>query len=134
MRKIPFLLFFCITRHRLTARFYLNIWVAKLRRLHDAEPEFSQTFNNLFTDENRRRFIFADDFMAKDNDSIFFARLFSMNLLGARDKDFFDLARKIGKTNARFFVSAFFALHPFLFWASSRSGFIRWLFCFQFCC
>ena len=54
----------------------------------------------------------------KINDSIFFARLFSIIWSVLAIKFFFDLAREIWKDKTAFWVTAFFALHPFLFWAS----------------
>ena len=52
------------------------------------------------------------------NDSIFFARLLSIAFSLLAIKFFHDLTRKFFDEKAAFFVMAFFALHPYLIWAS----------------
>lgn len=99
--------------------FYLNIWVDEASTLHTTQNGFFQAFNNLFNDEKQAPLYFLlMSLWRKINDSIFFARLFSIIWSALAIKVFFDLARKIWEDKRAFFVTGLFALHPMLFWAS----------------
>lgn len=114
-----FLLIFLHLAVALPLAFYLNIWVDEASTLYTTQHGFFQAFNNLFNDEKQAPLYFLlMSLWRKISDSIFFARLFSIICSVLSIKVFSDLAREIWKDKVAYFVAAFFALHPFLFWAS----------------
>ncbi|HEY0428751.1 MAG TPA: glycosyltransferase family 39 protein [Pyrinomonadaceae bacterium] len=118
-KKFLFILIFAHLAVALPLAFYLNIWTDEASTLHTTQNGFGQAFNNLFNDEKQAPLYFLlMSLWRKINDSIFFARAFSIICSILSIKFFFDLARNVWKDKTAFFVTAFFALHPFLFWAS----------------
>jgi uncharacterized membrane protein len=118
-KKFILILIFAHLAVALPLAFYLNIWVDEASTLHTTQNGFLQAFNNLFNDEKQAPLYFlAMSLWRKLNDSVFFARLFSIICSALAIKVFFDLARDVWKDNTARFVAAFFALHPFLLWAS----------------
>lgn len=118
-KKFLLLLIFLHLAVALPLAFYLNIWVDEASTLYTTQNGFLRTFDNLFEQEKQAPLYFLlMSLWRKINDSIFFARLFSIFCSTLAIKFFFDLARKIWDEKPAFFVTAFFALHPFLFWAS----------------
>lgn len=118
-QKFLFILIFAHLAVALPLAFYLNIWVDEASTLYTTQNGFFRAFNNLFNDEKQAPLYFLlMSLWRKINDSVFFARLFSMIWSALAIKVFFDLAREIWQDKTAFFVTAFFALHPFLFWAS----------------
>jgi len=118
-KKFLFLLIFLHLAACLPLAFYLNIWVDEASTLYTTQNGFFRAFNNLFDQEKQAPLYFlAMSLWRKLNDSVFFARLFSIICSALAIKVFFDLARDVWKDNTAFFVTVFFALHPFLLWAS----------------
>jgi uncharacterized membrane protein len=118
-KKILFILIFLHLAIALPLAFYLNIWVDEASTLYTTQHGFFQAFTNLFNDEKQAPIYFLlMSLWRKISDSIFFARLFSIICSALAIKVFFDLARKVWQDKCAYFVAAFFALHPFLFWAS----------------
>ncbi|MGC2234743.1 MAG: glycosyltransferase family 39 protein [Pyrinomonadaceae bacterium] len=118
-KKILFLLIFLHLAVALPLAFYLNIWVDEASTLHTTQNGFFTAFNNLFNEEKQAPLYFLlMSLWRKINDSIFFARLFSIICSTLAIKAFFDFSREIWKDKTAYFVAVFFALHPFLFWAS----------------
>lgn len=118
-KKFLFLLIFLHLAIALPLAFYLNVWTDEASTLYTTQRGFFQTYANLFTDEKQAPLYFLlMSLWRKLSDSFFFARLFSIICSALAIKVFFDLAQKIWKDKTAIFVAAFFALHPFLFWAS----------------
>lgn len=118
-KKFLFVLIFLHLAVALPLAFYLNIWADEASTLYTTQHGFFQAFNNLFNDEKQAPLYFLlMSLWRKLSDSIFFARLFSIICSALAIKAFFDLAREIWKDKTALLVAAFFALHPFLFWAS----------------
>lgn len=114
-----FILIFPHLAVALPLAFYLNIWADEASALYTTENGLFQTFQNVFADEKQAPLYFLLLSVWREiSHSIFFARLFSVICAVLAIKFFYDLARKIFDEKAAIFVAAFFALHPFLIWAS----------------
>jgi uncharacterized membrane protein len=99
--------------------FKLNIWVDEASTLYTTQHGFFQAFSNLFTDEKQAPLYFLlMSFWRKINDSVFFARIFSVVCSISAIIVFSRLARRIWEEKTALFITAIFALHPYLFWAS----------------
>ncbi|HEX8639223.1 MAG TPA: glycosyltransferase family 39 protein, partial [Pyrinomonadaceae bacterium] len=101
--------------------YVLNIWTDEASSLHTTQNGFLQTFRNVFADEKQAPlyFLFLSLWRFLD-DSVFFARLPSIVFSLLAIKFFYDLARKFLDENAARFVCVFFAVHPYLIWASAE--------------
>jgi len=99
--------------------YVLNIWADEASTLYTTENGFLQTFQNALADEKQAPLYFwLLSLWRGINHSIFFARLFSIVCSLLAIKFFHDLTRKLFDEKAAAFITAFFALHPFLIWAS----------------
>ena len=99
--------------------YLLNIWADEASTLFTTRNGFLTTFQNVFHDEKQAPLYFLILSLWRGlNDSIFFARLFSVVSSVAAIKVFYDLARKLFGEKKAIFVAFFFAIHPFLIWAS----------------
>lgn len=99
--------------------FHLNIWVDEASTLYTTQNGFWQAFRNLFSDEKQAPLYFLLLSLWRTiNDSIFFARLFSIVCSLSAIFVFSRLARKIWAEKTALFITAIFALHPYMFWAS----------------
>ena len=97
----------------------LNIWVDEASTLYTTQHGFFQALHNLFTDEKQAPLYFLLlSLWRKLDNSIFFARLFSIICSAAAIFVFSQMARKIWDEKTTLFLTAAFALHPYLFWAS----------------
>ncbi|MEP6903182.1 MAG: glycosyltransferase family 39 protein [Actinomycetota bacterium] len=99
--------------------YVLNIWADEASTLYTTEHGLFQTFQNVFADEKQAPLYFwLLSLWREINHSIFFARIFSIVCSVLAIKFFYDLARKLFDEKAAIFITTFFALHPFLIWAS----------------
>ena len=99
--------------------YFLNIWSDEASTLYTTERGFLQTFQNVFADEKQAPLYFlALSVWREISHSIFFARFFSIVFSVIAIKVFYDLARRFFDEKAAFFITVFFALHPFLIWTS----------------
>lgn len=97
----------------------LNIWADEASTLYTTQNGFFNAFQNALTDEKQAPLYFwVLSLWREANGSIFFARFFSILCSLLAIKFFFDLARRLFTRNAAIFVTAVFALHPFVIWAS----------------
>jgi uncharacterized membrane protein len=97
----------------------LNIWADEASTLYTTQNGFLPAFQNALFDEKQAPLYFWILSLWRElNHSIFFARFFSILCSLLAVKFFFDLARRLFSRNAAIFVTAVFALHPFLIWAS----------------
>jgi uncharacterized membrane protein len=98
--------------------YFLNVWADEASTLATTNDGFFQTFNNFYNEKQAPLYFFLIGLWRELNDSIFFARLFSIICSALAIRFFFHLAKKIFTRKAALFITAFFALHPFLIWAS----------------
>ena len=97
----------------------LNIWADEASTLYTTQNGLLPAFQNALADEKQAPLYFwILGLWRETNSSIFFARFFSVLCGLLAIKFFFDLARRLFTRNAAIFVTAVFALHPFLIWAS----------------
>lgn len=97
----------------------LNIWADEASTLYTTQNGFLNAFQHALTDEKQAPLYFWLLSPWRDiNSSIFFARLFSVLCSVIAIKFFFDLANRLFTRNVAIFAAAFFALHPYLIWAS----------------
>jgi uncharacterized membrane protein len=122
MRKPDKNLFILLFLHAVVAlplAYFLNIWVDEASTLRTTQHGFLNAFQNVFADEKQAPLYFLIlSLWRKLNDSIFFARLFSIVCSLLAIKVFYDLARQFWEDKTAFFIAAIFALHPYLLWAS----------------
>ena len=99
--------------------YILNIWVDEASTLYTTEHGFFYAWQYALTDEKQAPFYFWILSLWREiNSSILFARFFSVVCSVTAIKVFSDLARKLFSEKAAVYVTAFFALHPYLVWAS----------------
>jgi 4-amino-4-deoxy-L-arabinose transferase-like glycosyltransferase len=97
----------------------LNIWADEASTLYTTQNGFLPAFQNAVFDEKQAPLYFwVLSLWRQISGSIFFARFFSILCSLLAIKFFFDLTRRLFTRNAAIFVTAVFALHPFLIWAS----------------
>jgi uncharacterized membrane protein len=101
--------------------FILNIWTDEASTLHTTKNGFFQTFQNVFADEKQAPlyFLFLSLWRVV-SDSVIFARLPSVIFSVLAIKFFYDLTCKFLDEKAARFVCFFFAVHPYLIWASTE--------------
>ncbi len=98
---------------------HLNIWMDEASTLYSTQHGLIHTIQNAFRDEKQAPLYFIILSVWRGiNDSIFFARLFSIISSLLAIKFFYDLTRKFLEEKKAIFITTFFAVHPFLFWAS----------------
>jgi uncharacterized membrane protein len=118
-KKLLFVLILLHLAMALPLAYTLNIWSDEASTLYTTENGLIQTFQNVFADEKQAPLYFLLlSGWREISHSIFFARLFSIIFSLLAIKFFFELARKIFDEKAGALITAFFALHPFLIWAS----------------
>jgi hypothetical protein len=102
--------------------FVLNVWVDEASTLYTTGNGFFHAFGNALADEIQAPLYFwLLSIWRQIDGSIFFARLFSILCGVLAIKAAFDVARRFLPEYARKFAVAIFALHPFLFWASTEA-------------
>lgn len=119
-KKFLLLLIFLHLAVALPLAFFLNAWMDEASALYTTGQGFSHTFQSVFRDEKQAPLYFLLLSLWRGIDgSIFFARILSIIFSCLAIKFFRNLAEKLfdSETQAKF-VTALFALHPFLFWAS----------------
>jgi len=100
----------------------LNIWVDEASTLYTTGNGFFHAFQNALADEIQAPLYFwIMSLWRQIFGSIFFARLFSILCSVLAIKVAFDVAKRFLPEYARKFAVAIFALHPFLFWASTET-------------
>ncbi len=99
--------------------YLLNIWADEASTLHTTQHGFFVVFQNAAADEKQAPLYFwVLSLWRSINDSIFFARLFSVISSAVAIKVFAGLAQRFFEHRAALLATAFFAMHPFLIWAS----------------
>ena len=97
----------------------LNIWTDEASTLYTTQHGLVRAFQNLFTDEKQAPLYFLLlSLWRKIDDSVFFARMFSAVFSVLSILAFARLARRIWERKTALFLTALFALHPYLVWAS----------------
>lgn len=99
--------------------FSLNVWVDEASTLYTTANGLIAAFGSLFTDEKQAPLYFLLLSLWRSIDhSIFFARLFSVACSLLAIIAFSRLAGRIWDRRNALTLTALFAFHPFLFWAS----------------
>lgn len=99
--------------------YWLNIWADEASTLYTTQHGILNSIQHAATDEKQAPLYFwIMSLWRTINDSIFFARLFSVICSVAAIKLFSSLAQRFFESRAALLATAFFALHPFLIWAS----------------
>ncbi len=99
--------------------YYLNIWADEASTLYTTEHGFFQAVQNTLQNEKQAPLYFwAMSLWRGINGSIFFARIFSIIWSVIAIAVFYNLVRKIWNEKVAVFAVFFFAIHPFLIWAS----------------
>ncbi len=99
--------------------YYLNIWADEGSTLYTTQNGFFQTLQNTLQDEKQAPLYFLLMSLWRSiNDSIFFARLFSMICSLISIGILFDLVRKIWNEKIAAFAAFFFSIHPYLIFVS----------------
>lgn len=99
--------------------YFLNIWADEASTLYTTQHGFWTAFQNAATDEKQAPLYFwILSLWRVVSSSIFAARLFSVICCGVAIKLFAGIAGRLFEPRAALLVTAFFALHPFLIWAS----------------
>ena len=99
--------------------FSLNVWVDEASTLYTTANGLIAAFGSLFTDEKQAPLYFLLLSLWRSIDhSIFFARLFSVACSLLAIIAFSRLAGRIWDRRSALTLTALFAFHPFLFWAS----------------
>lgn len=118
-KKILLILIFLHLAIALPLGVQVNIWADEASTLYTTQDGFFRAFHNLFTDEKQAPLYFLLlGLWRKINDSVFFARLFSVVFSLLSIIAFARLAQRIWERKTALFLTALFALHPYLFWAS----------------
>jgi uncharacterized membrane protein len=102
--------------------YLLNIWADEASTYYSTQHGLIHALQNAANDEKQAPLYFwlLSVWRLLDG-SIFFARLFSVVCSVAAIKVFSGLALRMLQPRAALLATAFFALHPFLFWASTET-------------
>ncbi|NNE98961.1 MAG: hypothetical protein HKN25_08060 [Pyrinomonadaceae bacterium] len=115
-------LFLFVLLHLLIAlplAYILNIWVDEASTLNTTQNGLYAAFQNTLSDEKQAPlYYWALSLWRCLDGSIFFARLFSVLFSVAAIGLFFRLANRLWTKKIAEFSTFFFALHPYLVWAS----------------
>lgn len=118
-KKFLFILILLHLAVALPLAYTLNIWMDEGSTLYSTENGFVHTFYNAYRDEKQAPLYFLIVSLWRSvNDSIFFARLFSIVCSVLAIKFFYDLTRRVWQDKTSMYITALFAIHPHLFWAS----------------
>ena len=118
-KKFLLILIFLHLAIALPLAYSVNIWADEASTLYTTQNGFVRAFQNLFTDEKQAPLYFLLlSLWRKINDSVFFARLFSVIFSLFSIVAFSRLAQRIWEEKTALFLTALFALHPYLVWAS----------------
>ena len=118
-KKFLLILIFLHLAIALPLAYSVNIWADEASTLYTTNNGFFRAFENLFSDEKQAPLYFLLlSLWRKINDSVFFARLFSVIFSISAIVAFARLAQRIWERKTALFITALFALHPYLFWAS----------------
>ncbi len=99
--------------------YLLNIWTDEASSLYATQNGFRVAFQTAVIEQKQAPLYFwVLSLWRQLGDSIFVARAFSMLCAAASIWLFSKLAHRLMRPRAALLATAFFALHPFLFWAS----------------
>ncbi len=105
-----------------TLAYILNIWADEASTLFTTQNGFVSAIQNAAANEKQAPLYFwALSLWRLIDDSIFFSRLFSILCSIAAIVVFAGVVRRFAGPRAAVIATAFFALHPFLFWASTET-------------
>ncbi len=101
--------------------YFINIWIDEASTLYTTQNGFIHALQYALPNEKQAPLYFWFMGLWRElNHSVFFARLFSIICSLLAIKIFFSVARKFWDEKFSMFVTFFFAIHPYLFWASNE--------------
>lgn len=101
--------------------YFLNIWVDEASTLYATQNGLAVAFQTAAAEQKQAPLYFWILSLWRHIDgSIFFARLFSIICSVAAIVAFYGLAKRLFQPKTAMVITAFIALHPFLFWASTE--------------
>lgn len=116
--KFVYLLILLHLAAALPFAYSLNIWIDEGSTLYTTQSVSHALANALQDEKQAPLYFWILSFWRNLNDSIFFARVFSVICSLAAIKIFSRVAEKHFSGKWLFLTTALFALHPYLFWAS----------------
>jgi hypothetical protein len=121
-KKFLFLLLFLHLAIALPFAYYLNVWVDEASTLHTTANGFFPAIDAALRDENQSPLYFILlGLWRMLNGSIFWTRIFSLLCSLAAIRVAGGVTKRYLPEYAQKFALAIFALHPFLFWASTET-------------
>lgn len=118
-RKYIFIVIFLHLALVLPLAYFLNIWIDEGSSLYTTGKGFFWALENAHIIEKQAPLYFLLLSLWRSIDpSIFFARVFSIICSCLAVKIFYNLTNRVFKENQAKFLTALFAFHPFLIWAS----------------
>lgn len=101
--------------------YFINIWIDEASTLYTTQNGFFHALWYALPNEKQAPLYFWIMGLWREvNHSVLFARLFSIICSLFAIKIFFSVARKFWDEKFSMFVTFFFAIHPYLFWASNE--------------
>ena len=98
--------------------YLLNIWMDEASTLHTTQHGFSYALQHFEDEKQAPLYFLLMSVWRAFNDSIFFARLFSVVCAGLSISFFYGLTRKFFDESAAKLTTILFAFHPYLIWAA----------------
>ena len=117
-KKIVFLLIILHLAVALPLGFYLNVWADEGSTLATTGGGFFAALHNFYDEKQAPLYFWMLSVWREINHSIFFARLFSIICSALAIKFFYDLTKRFFRLETAVIITAIFAPHPFLIWAS----------------
>ncbi len=117
--KFVFILMLVHAAIALPLAYFINIWVDEASTLYTTNNGFVYAVQNTLANEKQAPLYFLIMSLWREvSSSIFFARLFSIICSLIAIKFFYVVARKFWDEKIALFITFFFTIHPYLFWAS----------------
>lgn len=123
LNKQKFVLFLMLTHAAVAIpmAYFINIWIDEASTLYTTQNGFIHALRYALPNEKQAPLYFWIMGLWRElSHSVLFARLFSIICSLLAIKFFFSVARKFWDEKFSMFVTFFFAIHPYLFWASNE--------------
>ena len=117
-RRVLLALIFAHLAITLPLAYRLNIWMDEASTLHTTQNGLFQTLQNFQDEKQAPLYFLLLSVWRGFDDSIFFARLFSIICTCLAIVFFYGLTRKFFDKSSAKFAVVLFAFHPYLIWAS----------------
>lgn len=100
--------------------YYLNIWTDEASTLYSTKDGLSLAFANAANEKQSPLYFVLLSGWRLIDDSVFFARLFSVIFSTLSIFSFFEAARRFWSERTSILATFFFAIHPYLFWSATE--------------